>query len=248
MGIRLLGLTCLLGLTTVTAADDSPVVPAKPVPPKIELRTAEVSVPPEKVIRPDLGKIADEASWTISHASGEVVQSGGRQAVRLKAKGDSAQGIVGLAIPGGVAFATGSIEIDLKGRSVRPSFVGIAFNVVDEKTFEAVYFRPFNFKAAGAFKGRAVQYVAWPEHPWDRLRKDRPGRFEGPIRPAPDPDGWFRVRIEVSEKQVRVFVNEAKKSCLKVDRLAGGEKARPVGLFVDTADGLYRKLKITPAR
>src|SRR6516162_1621380 len=112
MGIRLLSLTCLLSLTTVTAADESPVVPAKPVPPKIELRTVEVAVPPEKAIRPDLSKIADEASWTIFNASGEVVPIEGRQAVRLKAKGDSAQGIVGLAIPGGVELATGSIEID----------------------------------------------------------------------------------------------------------------------------------------
>ena len=102
MGIRLLSLTCLLSLTTVTAADDSPVVPAKP--PKIELRAVDVSVPPEKAIRPDLSKIADEASWTISNASGEVVPIEGRQAVRLKAKGDSAQGIVGLAIPRGVGI------------------------------------------------------------------------------------------------------------------------------------------------
>jgi hypothetical protein len=65
---------------------------------------------------------------------------------------------------------------------------------------------------------------------------------------VPDPDKWFRARIEVSAKQVRVFVNEAKESCLTVDRLAMSEKARPVGLFVDTAEGLYRHIRITPAK
>jgi hypothetical protein len=180
--------------------------------------------------------------------SAEVIQDEGEKAARLKAKGDSAQGIVGLALPRGVQFATGTIEIDLKGKSVRPSFVGVAFNVADEKTFEAIYFRPFNFKAEGEFKSRSVQYIAWPEHPWDQLRKDRPGQFEGPISPVPEPDGWFRARIEVSAKQVQVFVNGAKESCLTVDRLARSEKVRPVGLFVDTADGFYRNIRITPAR
>jgi hypothetical protein len=203
---------------------------------------------PVKAITPDLSKIADKASWTIANASAEVVQVAGKQAARLKAKGDSAQGIVGLALPRGVELATGTIEIDLKGKSVRPSFVGVAFNVADEKTFEAVYFRPFNFKAMGEFTGRAVQYIAWPEHPWDQLRQARPAQFEGPISPVPDPDGWFRARIEISAKQVRVFINDRKEACLTVARLARSDKARPVGLFVDTGDGLYRNIRITPAR
>jgi hypothetical protein len=120
---------------------------------------------PDKAITPDLSKIGDESSWKISNAFAEVVPVEGKKAARLKAKGDSAQGIVGLALPRGVEFATGTIEIDLKGKRVRPSFVGVAFNVADEKTFEAVYFRPFNFKAEDEFQGRAIQYIAWPEHP-----------------------------------------------------------------------------------
>ena len=64
----------------------------------------------------------------------------------------------------------------------------------------------------------------------------------------PDPEKWFHARIEVDKKQVRVFVNGAKEPCLKVDRLAESEKPRPLGLFVDTGDGLYANLKVFKTR
>lgn len=203
----------------------------------------------EKVITPELGKIVDGKSWTVYNATPEIVDLEGRNAVRLKATGDSAFGIVGLALVNGSELTTGTIEIELKGKNVRQqSFLGVAFNVVDDKTFEAVYFRPFNFKAEDVFKGRAVQYIAWPENTWEKLRESQPGTFEAPINPVPDPDGWFRARIEVGEKQVRVFVEQAKEPTLTVNRLAEGGKGRPVGLFVDASDGLYANFRIMPAK
>ena len=202
----------------------------------------------ENAISPDLTRIADGKAWSLHNATAEAVAVDGKSGVRLKAKADSITGIAGLVLPEGVEFTVGVIEIDLKGKSVRPSFVGIAFNVADEKTFEAVYFRPFNFKADGEFKSRAVQYVAWPEHPWNELRKNRPGKFEGQVNSVSDPNGWFHARIVIETKQVRVYVNEAKEPCLIVDRLAEGGKSRQVGLFVDTGDGLYANLKIIKTR
>jgi hypothetical protein len=203
----------------------------------------------EKVFTPDLSKIKDGASWTIYNATAEAVEADGKKAVRLKSKGDSADGIIGLALPAGVDFTTGTIEVELKGKNVRQeSFVGISFNVVDDKRFEAVYFRPFNFKAQDVFKGRAVQYIAWPAYTWEKLRESQPGKFEAPINPVPEPDGWFRARIEVGEKQVRVFVNGAQEPCLTVDRLTESGKSRRAGLFVDVSDGLYANLHIRPSK
>ena len=197
-------------------------------------------------VTPDLAAIADARTWTVSHATGESVDVDGRRAVRLIAEGDSANGIVGLALPAGSGFSTGTIEIDLKGRNVRQrSFLGVAFNVSDEKNFEAVYFRPFNFKADEPMRSRAVQYVAWPVNTWEHLRKTAPGRFEHAIDPVPDPDGWFHARIEVTERQVRVFVNDAKTPCLVTDRLRSSGHRRPAGLFVDSAEGLYANFRIT---
>jgi hypothetical protein len=202
-----------------------------------------------KTIVPDMAKIGDGAVWSIDHADVETLETAGRRAVRLTAHGDSANGIVGLALVRGMLFATGTVEVDLKGKNVRQrSFLGIAFNVADQNTFEAVYFRPFNFRADGEFKGRAVQYIAWPANTWEKLRKERPGTFESPISPVPDPDGWFHARIEVGAKQVRVYVNEASEPCLTVDRLSGVGKDPRLGLFVDSADGEYANLKITPTK
>jgi hypothetical protein len=35
-----------------------------------------------------------------------------------------------------------------------------------------------------------------------------------PSRPVPDPDSWFHARIEVTDREVRVFVNDAKEPSL----------------------------------
>lgn len=193
----------------------------------------------------NLSTAADGKSWTITHATVEAVETDGRQAVRLIAEGDSNTGIVGLALPPGLEFSTGTIEIDLKGRNIRQrSFVGVAFNVVDERTFEAVYFRPFNFRVDEPFKSRAVQYISWPTHTWEYLRKNTPSQFEHAVSPAPDPEGWFHARIEVTDTQVKVFVDGADEPSLVTNRLSGGGVARPAGLFVDTGDGHYANFKV----
>lgn len=196
---------------------------------------------------PDLAAVADANAWRLIHATAESLEVDGKRAVRLTAEGDSATGIVGLALPAGLSFATGIIEIDLKGKNIRQrSFLGVAFNVTDEKTFEAVYFRPFNFTAEEPMRSRSVQYVAWPVNTWEHLRKSAPGRFEHPVNPVPDPDGWFHVKIEVTDSEVRVFVNEAKEPSLVTRRLVIGGNRRPAGLFVDSAEGIYANFKITP--
>src|SRR6185295_10939304 len=62
----------------------------------------------------------------------------------------------------GVNFANGIIELDIKGKDVlQQSFVGVAFHGVDEKTLDAVYFRPFNFRTTDSVRHiHAVQYVS----------------------------------------------------------------------------------------
>lgn len=164
--------------------------------------------------------------------AGEPVQRGSR---------------AGLAWLRDVEFDEGTIEVELKGRASPPqhSFLGIAFHGIDAKNLEAVYFRPFNFNAPDPQKSRAVQYISWPDHTWERLREQHPGVYEKPIVPAPDPERWFHVRIDLSARQVRVFVEHAVTPTLVVERLStrtGGK----VGLFVDVYDGEFRELSIRP--
>ena len=195
----------------------------------------------------DLNTVTDAARWALINVDAESIAVDGKSAIHLVCHGDSANGIVGLALPVGQKFSTGVIEVDLKGKSLRGnSFLGIAFNVTDANKFEAIYFRPFNFNVDLPFRDRGVQYVSWPGNSWEHLRKTYPNTFESRVSNVPNADDWFHARIEVTEKQVRVFVNAAPEPSLVVARLALGDLPRALGLFVDTSDGYYANLRITP--
>jgi tetratricopeptide (TPR) repeat protein len=204
----------------------------------------------EEVITPDLARLHDPKIWRVINANSEVAKEDDQPIVRLAPKGLArTPSDIGLAVVEGVEFGEGTLEVDLKGAGKEQRiFLGVAFAIADGKTFEAVYFRPFNFVAeSDVYRARAVQYVAWPEHTWEKLREGKPGVYEAAIDPVPDPAGWFHARIEVSKKQVRVFVGDGKKPCLVVERLANREKGK-VGLWVDSQEGTFRNLTILKAR
>jgi len=119
--------------------------------------------------------------------------------------------------------------------------------VRDAKTYDAIYFRPFNFRADDAEKkSHAVQYVSEPEWPWQRLRKEKTGQYEKPVTPAPDGDAWFHARIVVAKPKISAFVNGATEPSLVVNEVTdrtGGS----IGLWCN-GYGLIANLKIAPAR
>ena len=202
----------------------------------------------EKAIAPDLSRIDDAKAWNVINADCTAAMEDGRRVVRLKPRGHVPSGSnIGLALVEGLEFAEGTLEVDLKGKGkLEASFVGLAFAAADGKSFEAVYFRPFNFlRDPESFRARAVQYVAWPDHTWEKLRKEKPGVYESAVNPVPDPAGWFHARIEVTPRKVRVWVDGGKEPCLVVERLAVREKGK-VGLWVDSNEGEFRDLKIRP--
>src|SRR5437762_8754399 len=90
------------------------------------------------------------------------------QAVFLNAAPDD-----GLAWIAGVELSEGTIELEIKGKNEQGrSFVGIAFHGQDNRVFDAVYLRPFNFQAAEQERrGHAIQYISMPGHDWSELRK-----------------------------------------------------------------------------
>jgi hypothetical protein len=204
----------------------------------------------EKAIAPDLSKIDDGKIWSVTNAETETAMENGKRVVRLRPKGGDITGgsNIAFALVEGLDFTEGTFEIDLKGKGKEERcFLGLAFNVVDGKSFEAVYFRPFNFMKDGEYSSRAVQYVAWPDNTWEKLRMEKPGKFESAVKPVPDPAGWFHARIEVTKQKVSVWVDDAKEPCLVVDRLASREKGK-VGLWVDSREGTFSNLKILPAK
>ncbi len=191
----------------------------------------------------DLTKAAAGQGWTVVNRSATVIEDAGRTGIRLDARpGD---GLVWLE---GARFGDGTIEFDVRGKDdFQRSFVGAAFHGADDRTFEAVYFRPFNFRPADPARAdRAVQYVSHPEFTWQKLRAERPGQYERAVEPVPDPNGWFHVRVVVARPKIRVFIDGATEPCLTVDAL-GGRAEGLVGLMVGNGSGGdFSGFKITP--
>ncbi len=170
------------------------------------------------------------------------LKEGERDGIRLDENGGD-----GLAWWPETHFANGTIEFDVRGKDVfQRSFVGIAFHGADERTFDAVYFRPFNFQATDpARRNHAVQYISMPDYDWQKLRSEQPEKYEKPVSPAPAPDQWFHVRIVVAHPRVRVFVNDSADPCLEVNQLSA-RKTGWVGFWVgNNSGGDFANLKVT---
>ncbi len=154
----------------------------------------------------------------------------------------------GLAWIEGTDVAQGTIEIDIRGKDVlQQSFVGIAFRGRDDTSYEAVYLRPFNFRAADPVRHQhAVQYVSLPDFDWPRLRKERPEEFENPVAPSVSPTGWVPVRLIVSAATVEVYVGAVKAPTLDVPKLGTLERGM-IGLWVGNgSDGDFANLRVSP--
>lgn len=195
---------------------------------------------PERLDLTDVGK---NPRWKIAGRTASIVDMKGKRALKLsEAPG---MGVVWL---DGYTFANGTIELDMLGRSqpVQGSFVGAAFRVADADTHDAVYFRPFNFRASDPDRhSHAVQYASHPQWPWQKLRAERPGKYERAVTPEPDGDEWFHVRLVVERPKVTVFVNQGTEPCLVVDELS--DRARgSVGLWVgEGSGGYFANLQVT---
>lgn len=148
----------------------------------------------------------------------------------------------------GVTFREGVIDVELKGSNQRGrSFLGVVFHGLDGETYDAVYFRPFNFKAANnTNRIHAVQYISHPDWPWQKLRAQRNGQFEKQANPEPNGDEWFKARIEVKGNRVRVFVNGSKTACLDVEKL-NDRKSGKVGLWFNGIAS-FANLSVTTAK
>lgn len=187
---------------------------------------------------PDLKGILSGRGWKGATNIISLTEKGGAPAVAA-----NGTGVIWL---GGFEFTNGIIEFDGKGKSGPPqsNFMGITFRVVDEKTHDVVYFRPFNFRAdTTERRSHSVQYASHPEWGWDRLRQEKPGQYEKPIEPAPDGDAWFHAKVVVEAPKVSVFVNGASEPSLVVNEITS-RKGGSVGLYF-FASGTIANLKIT---
>lgn len=147
-------------------------------------------------------------------------------------------------------FETGTIEFDVRGKDVlQESFVGISFHGINDTTYQAVYFRPFNFRTKDPIrKKHAVQYISLPESDWPYLREEFPDIYEAPMPTIIDPNAWFHVKIVITKDTITTFVNSQHIPVLTVNPL---NKILPgkIGFWTGNgSDGDFAKLKITFAK
>lgn len=164
-------------------------------------------------------------------------------AIEMNAKNDD-----GLGILEDVEFEKGIIEVELLGENnPGKSFIGIAFNIQDDSTYEAIYFRPFNFVAEKQTrKDHMVQYIFHPEFTWRKLRNNRTGEFENEISDPPNPDDWFKAIIMIHENKIEVYINEIPEPVLSVDRLTS-TKSNKIGIWTGSgSSGRFRNLVLKP--
>lgn len=190
----------------------------------------------QKVTTPDLSMVTNSKTWTVINRAVTT----NSKSVHLDAK--EGDGLVRL---NDFTFENGKIDLDIKGQDKQGrSFVGFAFHGLNDSTFEAVYFRPFNFKNPER-KTHSVQYVSHPKFPWYTLREKFPDKYENVVAPVPSPDDWFHATIVIEYPSVKVYVNNSSTPSLVVDQLSD-RKNGWIGFWVGTtSEGDFRNLKIS---
>jgi pimeloyl-ACP methyl ester carboxylesterase len=156
-----------------------------------------------------------------------------------------------LAVVKGAAFHNGSIDVDVSGAPSKTAdtsargFIGVAFRVAaGGARFEEFYIRPTNGRADDQLRrNHSVQYVAFPDWPWERLRKETPGVYESYADMTAGE--WTHMRIVVAGTSASLYVNGAAQPCLMVHDLKLGNSEGAVALWTGPGtEGYFRHLTI----
>lgn len=170
------------------------------------------------------------------------VTHAGRRGVRVVVSDSARRSVEGLpidqqqletfAVLEGTDFGDGVIEVEVSGAPAPDAtggargFVGIAFRLQrDLKTYDAFYLRPTNGRADDQVRrNHSAQYIAHPDWPWERLRRQTPERYESYVDLVPGV--WTRLRIEVRGTRARLFVHGQSQPTLIVDDVKSGAGGR----------------------
>ena len=110
-------------------------------------------------------------------------------------------------------------------------FIGIAFRVADDASrFECFYLRPTNGRAEDQLRrNHSTQYMAFPDFPWHKLRKESPGVYESYA--DMESAAWTKVRIVVAGSTARLYLHDASQPALIVNDLKRGAVEGRIALW-----------------
>jgi hypothetical protein len=183
----------------------------------------------------------------------DAVEVDGRKALMVSLANTAARGIPNVdfidmptyvRLP--VDFENGTISVDIMSRlrtdapDYARGFAGIAYRIApDDQAFECVYARPANGRQENPPSPRdrrAIQYFAFPEWKFDRLRTEHP---DGPYEAGADIGlgKWFRLQLEVSATTLRATIDG--NAVLSVPQTKAVPQSGALGLWVDIGTEAY---------
>jgi hypothetical protein len=152
----------------------------------------------------------------------------------------------------GIDFKNGTIEVKVLSRLLKNApdyargFIGVAFRINNSDTkYESIYLRPVNARVNDQVRrNHSIQYYSYPDYKFDRLRKESPEKYESYA--DMEMNKWITMRIEVKDKQAKLFLNNNKQPSLIVNDLKhGSDLSGAIGLWVDIGtEGYFTDVKI----
>lgn len=145
-----------------------------------------------------------------------------------------------------INFENGVVEVKVLSRIQNPSpfegaqgFIGIAFRINQDNTaYESIYLRPKAGRAENQFaRNHTVQYYAYPDYKFDRLRNESKGEYE--TYADVGLDEWITMRIEFEGKKANLYLNNQKYPSFIVSEMKGNSKSGSIGLWVDIDRRLF---------
>ena len=173
----------------------------------------------------------------------------GRRAIQVIAMPGAANA-TSYAVIKDAIFRDGTIEVNLAGQPVAGApgdargFIGIAFRLQANGSYEYIYLRPTNGRADDQLRrNHSTQYSSYPDFDWARLRKEAPGQYESYV--DLEPGVWTKYKIEVEGHKAQLYVNGAEQPCLIVNDLKLAPQQGGVALWIEPAtEGYFANLKI----
>jgi hypothetical protein len=174
----------------------------------------------------------------------------GRSAVQLIAAPDAANA-TSYAVVKDASFRDGTIEVELAGQpaagaaAAARGFIGIAFRIHDDGSYEYIYLRPTNGRADDQVRrNHSTQYSSHPNFGFAQSRQEAPEKYESYA--DLQPGVWTKYRIEVEGSKARLYVNGTQQPCLIVNDMKLAPQSGGVALWVGPGtEGYFSNLKIT---
>jgi hypothetical protein len=175
----------------------------------------------------------------------------GRNAVQVIATPGAANA-TSLAVIKDASFRDGAIEVDLAGQPAAGAdgaargFIGIAFRLQGDGSYEYIYLRPTNGRADDQVRrNHSAQYSSHPNFSFAESRQQAPEKYESYV--DLQPGVWTKYRIEVDGRKARLYVHGAEQPCLIVNDMKLEPGQGGVALWVGPGtEGYFSNLKITP--